>query len=109
VAEKANAFPAGNNRACSNRRSRENKCSGSEEVRIGCRIPLRQDPYAIEVDQERNCYACGGFGNMACHCRNRRKERVIEGRRVEYGGGRIKEIHEYLNNLKGVDSLELLN
>ena len=46
---------------------------------------------------------------MACHCRNRRKERVIEGRRVEYGGGRIKEIHEYLNNLKGVDSLELLN
>ncbi len=30
----------------------------------------RRDPYAMEVDQGRNCYACGGFGNMAYHCRN---------------------------------------
>jgi len=34
---------------------------------------------------------------------------AIEGRRVEYGGGRIKEIHEYSNNLKGVENLELLD
>jgi len=33
-------------------------------------VSLRQDPYAIEVDWGRNCYACRGFGNMAHHCRN---------------------------------------
>jgi len=32
--------------------------------------PPRRDPYAIEVDRGRNCYACGGFGHMAHHCRN---------------------------------------
>jgi len=45
----------------------------------------RRDPYAMEVDREKNCYACGGFGHMAQHCRNRgQKGRVAEGRRVEY-------------------------
>jgi len=29
IAKEANAFSAGNNRACSNRRSGEDKCSGS--------------------------------------------------------------------------------
>jgi len=33
-------------------------------------IPPRRDPFAMEVNQGRNCYACGGFGHMACHCRN---------------------------------------
>jgi len=28
-------------------------------------VSLRQDPYAMEVDRGRNCYACGGFGHMA--------------------------------------------
>jgi len=32
--------------------------------------PPRRDPYAMEVDRERNCYACGGFGHIARHCRN---------------------------------------
>jgi len=41
--------------------------------RIG--VPPRRDPYAMEVDRRRNCYACGGFGHMAHHCRN--KERVV--------------------------------
>ena len=53
----------------------------------------RRDPYAMEVDQGRNCYACGGFGHMARHCRNRGRGRAIEGRRVEYRGrfeGNIK-------------------
>ena len=63
----------------------------------------------MEVDRKRNCYACGGFGHMACHCRNRRKGRPMEERRVEYGGGRIEEIYDNANNLKGVENLELLN
>ena len=71
--------------------------------------PLRRDPYAMEVDRGRNCYACGGFSNMACHCRNRRRGRLIDGRRMEYGGGRIKEIFDNSNNLKGGENLELLN
>ena len=61
------------------------------------------------MNRRRNCYVCGRFGHMAHHCRNRGRERVIEGRRVEYGGGRIKKIHELLNNLKGVENLELLD
>ena len=31
--------------------------------------PPRRDLYAMEVDRGRNCYACGGFGHMARHCR----------------------------------------
>ena len=69
----------------------------------------RRDSYAMKVDRGRNCYACGGFRHMAHHCRNRGRGRVIEGRRVEYGGGRIEEIHELSNNLKGVENLELLD
>jgi len=63
----------------------------------------------IEVDKGRNCYTCGGFGYMAHHCRNRGRGRLIEERRVEYGGRRIKEIHGNMNNLKGVENLELLD
>jgi len=32
----------------------------------------------MEVDRGRNCYACGGFGNMAHHCKNRGRRRVVE-------------------------------
>ena len=66
-------------------------------------VPLRRDPYVMEVDRGRNCYACGGFGHMAHHCRNRgRGGRVAENRRVEYGGGRIEEITNIENNLSRV-------
>ena len=75
----------------------------------GAEVPLRQDPYAMEVDRGRNCYTCGGFGHMAHYCRNRGRGRAMEGRRVEYRGGRIEEIHNHANNLKGMESLELLN
>jgi len=75
----------------------------------GAEISPRQDPYAMEVDRGRNCYTCGSFGYMACYCRNRERERLMERRRVEYGGGRIKEINDYRNNLKGVENLELLD
>ena len=55
--------------------------------------PSRRNPYAIEVDQGRNCYACGGFGHMAHHCRNRdQRGRVKQGRRLEYEGGILREI-----------------
>jgi len=71
--------------------------------------PPRRDPYAMEVDRGRNCYACGGFGHMACHCRNRERGRLMDGRRVEYGGGRIEEIFNQRDNLKGAENLELLD
>ena len=73
-------------------------------------IPPRWDPYAMEVDWRRNCYACKGFGHMACHCRNwGQRERVVKERKLEYGGGRIEGINKYLDNLKGVKNLESLN
>jgi len=76
----------------------------------GIGIPPRRDSYAMEVDRERNCYACGGFGYMAHHCRNRsQRGRVAEKRRLEYGGGRIEGINKYLDNLKEIENLESLN
>ena len=73
-------------------------------------IPLRRDPFAMEIDKGRNCFACGGFGHMACHCRNRgQRGRVADNRRVEYGGGRIEKIENISNNLKVGEDLELLN
>jgi len=46
---------------------------------------------------------------MTRHCRNRGRGKTMEGRRVEYGGGRIKKINKQLNNLKGVENLEFLD
>ena len=72
--------------------------------------PSRQNLFAMEIDRERNCYACGGFGHMARHCRNwRQRGRVVENRRVEYGEGRIEEITDNLNNLKVEENLEFLD
>ena len=75
----------------------------------GAWILPRRDPYAMEVNRGRNCYTCGGFGHMARHCRNSGRGRPMEGRRVEYNGGRIEEIFDNMNNLKGGENLELLN
>ena len=76
----------------------------------GAGVPPRQDSFAMEVDRGRNCYACGGFRHMARHCRNQgMRGRVVENRRVEYGGGQIKEIMNFANNLKAGEDLELLN
>ncbi len=36
----------------------------------GAGVPPRRDPYAMEIDWERNCYVYEGFGHMAYHCRN---------------------------------------
>ena len=76
----------------------------------GAGIPPRRDPFAMDIDRGRNCYACGGFGHMARHCRNRgQRGRIVDNRRVEYGGGQIEEIIDISNNLKGTENLELLN
>ena len=72
-------------------------------------IPPRRDPFAMEVDRGRNCFACGEFGHIARHCRNRGRGRPIEGRKMEYSGGRIEEILDNANNLKGGENLELLD
>ena len=72
-------------------------------------VPQRRDPFAMEVDWRRNCYTCGGFGHIAHHCRNRGRGRPMDGRRVEYGGGRIEEILNFADNLKEGENLELLN
>ena len=45
----------------------------------------QRNPYAMNVDRERNCYACGEFGHMARHCRNRRiGNRIGEEKKLEY-------------------------
>ena len=73
-------------------------------------IPPRRDPFAMEIDRGRNCFACEGFGHMARHCRNRgQRGRVGDNRRIEYGGGRIEEIISLSDNLKEGKNLELLN
>ena len=69
----------------------------------------RRNPYTIEVDRGRNCYACRGFGHMAYHYRNRGRGRVIERRRVEYGGGRIEGNIKQIGHLKEVENLKALN
>ena len=79
------------------------------ELGQGAGAPPRRDPYAMEIDRGRNCYACRGFGHMAHHCRNRGRERVMQERRVEYGRGRIEKINDHRDNLKGVENLELLD
>jgi len=73
------------------------------------RAPLRRDPYIIEVDRRRNCYACREFRHMAHHCKNQGRERVADERRLKYGGGRIEGNHVYENNLKEEKNLESLN
>ena len=75
----------------------------------GTGVPPRRDPFAMEVDQGRNCYACGGFGHMAHHCRNRGRGRPMEGRKMKYSGGQIEEIFDNASNLKGGENLELLD
>jgi len=71
---------------------------------------LRRDSYVMEVDCERNCYAYGGFGHMARHCRNRgQRGRVKQGRRVEYRRWSIKGNNRQTGHLKEVENLEFLD
>ena len=78
-------------------------------ARQNVEIPPRWSPYAIEVDRGRNCYTCGGFRHMACHCRYRGRGRPMDGRRVEYREGRFKGNIEQIGHLKEVENLEALD
>jgi len=69
----------------------------------------KRNPYAMEVDRGKNCYACGGFRHMAHHCRNQGRGRIVEGRRVKYGGRRIEGNIEQIKHLKEVENLEALD
>jgi len=60
----------------------------------------------MEIDRGRNCYACGGFGHMAHHCKNRERGRLMEGKRIEYGGGRFESNIKPIGHLKEVENLE---
>ena len=72
--------------------------------------PPRRNSYAMEINRERNCYACRRFGHMAYHCRNwKQRERVMEKRRVEYGGGRFEGNIKQIGHLKEVKNLEALD
>ena len=45
----------------------------------------RRDPYAMDIDRGRNCYACGGFKHMAQYCKNRGERiRIGDGKRLKY-------------------------
>jgi len=73
-------------------------------------VSPRRDLYTMEIDHKRNCYACGGFGHMAQHCRNRGQgRRVVERRRLEYRGGRIESNIEQIEHLKEEENLEALD
>ena len=74
----------------------------------GVGAPSKRDPYAMEIDRRRNLYACGEFGHMAHHYRNRGRRRAIEERRVEYGR-RFKGNIEQIRHLKEIENLEALN
>ena len=75
----------------------------------GMVAPPRKDPYAIEVDRGKNCYVCRRFGHMAHYCRNQKRGRIADRRRLEYREERIEENHVYENNLKGKENLKSLN
>jgi len=56
------------------------------QQRIG---EVQQNSYIMEVNrrENRNCYSCRGFEHLVRNCRNRRiKNRIGEGRRLEYRG-----------------------
>ena len=46
---------------------------------------------------------------IAHHYRNQERKRVVDGRRLEYRGRRIKGNHVYENNLKEEENLEPLD
>ena len=46
---------------------------------------------------------------MACHYRNRGRERAMKGRKVEYGGEIFKDNIKQIGYLKEVENLEALD
>jgi len=110
MAEEANTTSAGDNRACSDGGSREDECDSSEGNRTRDGIEHKGFHKKGLLCNGSRCYACGGFKHMARHCRNRgQRERVAEGRRLEYGRGGIEGNFEHSDNLKGMENLESLD
>ncbi len=70
--------------------------------------PPRRDSYMMEVDRGRNCYACGGFGHIAHHCKPRKRKGSRQ-EKIGVWGERFKGNYKYLNNLKEEENLEFLN
>ena len=62
----------------------------------------RHDLYAIDVDQERNCYSCEGFKHLARNCRDWRM--VGQEKRIKY-----EDNCNTRDNLKEEESLIVLN
>jgi len=62
---------------------------------------LRYDLYAIDVNRERNCYSCEGFGHLERNCRNR--EIVGRGRQLKYRN------NQNASNLNEEENLIVLN
>ena len=52
----------GADRACSNKESGENEVMVHSTQRAGL---AQYSLYIMNVDKERNCYSCGGFGHLA--------------------------------------------
>jgi len=73
-------------------------------LKIFCkeRKRIRRDSYATDMDRERNCYSCGGFGHLVQNCRRWRI--VGQERKMEY-----KNNENARNNLNGKESLIVLN
>ena len=72
----------------------------------------QRNPYATDVNRERNCYACGEFGYIAWHYINRRtRNKIVEERKLEYGNNRQRRIEKRNkeSNLNGEWDLILLN
>ena len=63
---------------------------------------MKRDSYMMDVDRERNCYSCRGFGNLVKNHRN--QEIIGQGKRIEYGNN-----VNTLNNLKEKESLIVLD
>ena len=63
---------------------------------------MRRDSYAMDMDRERNCYSCGGFGYFVQNCRRWRI--VGQERRMEYENNENAR-----NNLNGKKSLIVLD
>ena len=71
---------------------------------------VQRNLYAMEVDRERNCYTCRGFGHMAQYYRNEKgRVRIGNGRRLEYKQMERERSNKYRDNLKEEKNLESLN
>ena len=63
---------------------------------------MRRDSYVIDVNRERNCYSCGGFGYLVQNCK--RQGTVDQEKKIEY-----KNNQNTMNNLNREENLIILN